>query len=135
MCVICWCGWGGLGGRCAQLAVRVCMCVPTTPRCMYAPRPTISTPTHQVIATGRRGERLSALQRELGGPSKVHTVQADVADIEAMRAALGDEALPPAFRAVDVLVRVCVFGVMVVGGGSRDVNRPAALAAGWSVVI
>ena len=69
-------------------------------------------PPKQIIATGRRGERLSALQRELGGPSKVHTVQADVADIGAMRAAMEEAALPPAFRAVDVLVRVC----MCIGG-------------------
>lgn len=72
-------------------------------------------PPKQIIATGRRGERLSALQRELGGPSKVHTVQADVADIEAMRAAMEEAALPPAFRAVDILVRVC--GLCVCGGG------------------
>jgi hypothetical protein len=58
----------------------------------------------QVVATGRRGERLKALQQELGGPDRVHTVQADVADLGAMKEAL--TALPPAFQAVDVLVRV-----------------------------
>ncbi len=56
-----------------------------------------------MVATGRRGERLRALQAELGGPERCHTVQADVADLNAMKAALA--ALPPAFQAVDVLVR------------------------------
>lgn len=74
----------------------------------------------QIIATGRRGERLSALQRELGGGSRVHTVQSDVADIEAMRAAMEESSLPPAFRTVDVLVRVHVCVCIRDAGSTRS---------------
>src|SRR3954468_4921223 len=55
---------------------------------------------HNVIATGRRIERLQALQRELG--SACHIVALDVRDRGAVQAAFDD--LPAAFREVDVLV-------------------------------
>ena len=55
----------------------------------------------QVIATGRRAERLAALADELGG-ARVHTLAFDMRDEDAMRAAL--DALPEAFRGIDVLV-------------------------------
>jgi serine 3-dehydrogenase len=55
----------------------------------------------RVIATGRRAERLDALADALGG-ERLHTAAFDIRDEAAMRAAL--DALPPDFRAVDVLV-------------------------------
>lgn len=55
----------------------------------------------RVIATGRRAERLDALADALGR-ERLHTAAFDIRDEAAMRAAL--EALPPDFRAVDVLV-------------------------------
>lgn len=55
----------------------------------------------QVIVTGRRAERLDALAAELGG-ERVHALAFDMRDEDAMRAAL--DALPEAFRGIDVLV-------------------------------
>lgn len=55
----------------------------------------------RVIATGRRAERLDALADALGR-ERLHTAAFDIRDETAMRAAL--DALPPDFRAVDVLV-------------------------------
>lgn len=55
----------------------------------------------RVIATGRRAERLDALADALGR-ERLHTAAFDIRDEAAMRAAL--DALPPDFRAVDVLV-------------------------------
>ena len=55
----------------------------------------------RVIATGRRAERLDALAEALGR-DRVHTAAFDIRDETAMRAALN--ALPEAFRAIDVLV-------------------------------
>jgi serine 3-dehydrogenase len=55
----------------------------------------------RVIATGRRAERLDALADALGR-ERLHTTAFDIRDEAAMRAAL--DALPPDFRAVDVLV-------------------------------
>ena len=54
----------------------------------------------QVIGTGRRGERLEALQRELG--SKFLPLPFDVGDRGQVESAVSS--LPTAFRAVDVLV-------------------------------
>ena len=55
----------------------------------------------QVVATGRRAERLQAL-RDLPGGERVHAAAFDVRDALAMQAAL--EALPSAFRSIDLLV-------------------------------
>lgn len=55
----------------------------------------------QVIATGRRADRLAALAAELG-TDKVHAACFDIRDAEAMEAAL--TALPPAFAGIDLLV-------------------------------
>ena len=55
----------------------------------------------RVIASGRRAERLDALADALGR-ERLHTAAFDIRDEAAMRAAL--DALPPDFRAVDVLV-------------------------------
>ena len=55
----------------------------------------------QVIATGRRAERLDALVTELGA-DKVHPACFDIRDAKAMEAALS--ALPPAFAGIDLLV-------------------------------
>lgn len=56
---------------------------------------------HNVIALGRRRERLEALQAELGA-ARVHVVQLDVRDRAATQSFV--DALPAAFAAVDVLV-------------------------------
>jgi serine 3-dehydrogenase len=55
----------------------------------------------QVVATGRRAERLTALADELG-PDNVATATFDVQDSDAMQAALA--ALPESFKGIDVLV-------------------------------
>lgn len=55
----------------------------------------------RVIATGRRAERLAALQAELGADN-VHTLAFDVADDAAVAAAF--DALPEAWRSIDLLV-------------------------------
>jgi serine 3-dehydrogenase (NADP+) len=55
----------------------------------------------RIVATGRRTERLEALADALGR-DRLHTAAFDIRDEAAMRAAL--DALPEAFRAIDVLV-------------------------------
>jgi len=54
----------------------------------------------QVVATGRRAERLEALAAELGGA--VHPVAFDIRDADASQAAI--DGLPEAFRGIDLLV-------------------------------
>lgn len=56
---------------------------------------------HRVIATGRRTERLEALQKELGA-DKCHTVTMDVRDRASTEGFLST--LPSEWQAVDVLV-------------------------------
>ena len=56
----------------------------------------------RIVATGRRADRLEALQAELGGPDRVHIACFDIRDRQAAQAAVA--ALPPAFSEVDVLV-------------------------------
>ena len=56
----------------------------------------------KIVATGRRADRLDALQAELGGPDRVHVACFDIRDRKAAEAAVA--ALPPAFAEVDVLV-------------------------------
>lgn len=56
----------------------------------------------QLILTGRRQQRLDALQQELGGASKVHTSCFDITDRKAVTQAIED--LPSQFADIDVLV-------------------------------
>ena len=78
----------------------------------------------QVIATGRRAERLDALRAELG--DAVHTACFDIRDEAAMRAAL--DALPERFRGIDLLVN---------NAGLAQGTRPAqdALLSDWKTMI
>jgi len=55
----------------------------------------------QVIATGRRADRLDALAEEVGR-ERLHTAAFDIRDDAAMKAAI--EALPAGFSQIDVLV-------------------------------
>lgn len=56
----------------------------------------------KVVITGRRRERLDAMQEQLGGPERVHTLEFDIADRQATDAAMAS--LPKAFADIDVLV-------------------------------
>ena len=78
----------------------------------------------QVIATGRRADRLDALRAELG--DAVHTACFDIRDEAAMRAAL--DALPERFRGIDLLVN---------NAGLAQGTRPAqdALLSDWKTMI
>ena len=79
----------------------------------------------QVIATGRRAERLDALRAELGA-DKVHAATFDMRDEAAMHAAL--DALPEAFRGIDLLVN---------NAGLALGTKPAqqALLSDWRTMI
>ena len=55
----------------------------------------------RVVAAGRRGERLQPLVERFGTDT-LHAAAFDIRDAEAMQAAL--DALPPAFRGIDLLV-------------------------------
>jgi len=55
----------------------------------------------RIVATGRRAERLQALV-DRHGSDHVHVAAFDIRDAHAMQAAL--DAIPPAFRDIDVLV-------------------------------
>lgn len=78
----------------------------------------------QVIATGRRAERLAELQAELG--EALHTACFDIRDEAAMRAAL--DALPERFRGIDLLVN---------NAGLAQGTKPAqdALLSDWRTMI
>ncbi|MEO5962362.1 MAG: SDR family NAD(P)-dependent oxidoreductase [Thermomonas sp.] len=78
----------------------------------------------QVIATGRRSERLDALRAELG--NGVHTACFDIRDEAAMRAALA--ALPERFAGIDLLVN---------NAGLAQGTKPAqdALLSDWKTMI
>ena len=78
----------------------------------------------QVVATGRRAERLDALRAELG--DAVHTACFDMRDEAAMHAAL--EALPQRFRSIDLLVN---------NAGLAQGTKPAqdALLSDWKTMI
>jgi serine 3-dehydrogenase len=54
----------------------------------------------RVVATGRRADRLQALTDEFG--ASVHVAAVDIRDAAAMQAEL--DALPPAFRGIDLLL-------------------------------
>ena len=78
----------------------------------------------QVVATGRRAERLQALRDELG--DALHPAAFDIRDETAMRAAL--DALPERFRGIDLLVN---------NAGLAQGTRPAqdALLSDWKTMI
>ncbi len=78
----------------------------------------------QVVATGRRADRLEVLRAELG--DAVHTACFDVRDETAMRAAL--DALPERFRGIDLLVN---------NAGLAQGTKPAqdALLSDWKTMI
>ncbi|MFN3311372.1 MAG: SDR family NAD(P)-dependent oxidoreductase [Thermomonas sp.] len=78
----------------------------------------------QVIATGRRADRLEALHAELG--DGLHPACFDVRDEAAMRAAL--DALPERFRGIDLLVN---------NAGLAQGTKPAqeALLSDWKTMI
>ena len=78
----------------------------------------------QVIATGRRGDRLEALRAELG--DALHPTCFDIRDEAAMGAAL--DALPERFRGIDLLVN---------NAGLAQGTRPAqeALLSDWKTMI
>ena len=79
----------------------------------------------RVVATGRRADRLQALVDALGA-DKVHAAAFDMRDDAAMRAAI--DALPPAFRAIDLLVN---------NAGLAQGTLPAqrALLSDWQTMI
>ena len=78
----------------------------------------------QVVATGRRADRLDTLRTELG--DAVHVASFDIRDEAAMRAAL--EALPERFRGIDLLVN---------NAGLAQGTKPAqdALLSDWKTMI
>jgi len=79
----------------------------------------------RVVATGRRADRLQALVDALGA-DKVHAAAFDMRDEAAMRAAI--DALPPAFRDIDLLVN---------NAGLAQGTLPAqrALLSDWQTMI
>ena len=78
----------------------------------------------QVVATGRRADRLDALRSELG--DAVHTACFDIRDETAMRAAL--DTLPERFSGIDLLVN---------NAGLAQGTKPAqdALLSDWKTMI
>lgn len=78
----------------------------------------------QVIATGRRTDRLDALRDELG--DAVHTACFDIRDEAAMRTAL--DSLPEHFRGIDLLVN---------NAGLAQGTKPAqdAVLSDWKTMI
>ena len=78
----------------------------------------------QVIATGRRADRLDALRAEFG--DAVHTACFDIRDETAMRAALA--ALPERFAGIDLLLN---------NAGLAQGTKPAqaALLSDWKTMI
>ena len=78
----------------------------------------------QVIATGRRAERLAELQAELG--EHLHTACFDIRDAAAMHAAL--DALPERFAGIDLLLN---------NAGLAQGTKPAqnALLSDWKTMI
>ena len=78
----------------------------------------------QVIATGRRADRLDALRAELG--DALHPACFDIRDEAAMRAAL--DALPERFRGIDLLVN---------NAGLAQGTKPAqdAQLSDWKTMI
>jgi 3-hydroxy acid dehydrogenase/malonic semialdehyde reductase len=80
---------------------------------------------HTVIATGRRAERLAALEAECAG-LPLHTAVLDVRDKAAIDAVLAG--LPEAFRAIDVLVNNA-------GLALGTAPAPDASLADWETMV
>ena len=80
----------------------------------------------QVVACGRRAERLQALVDALGA-DKVHAAAFDIRDELAMQAALA--ALPDRFRAIDLLVNNAGLALGTRARISRDRRSPFRGAA------
>ncbi len=74
----------------------------------------------QVIATGRRAERLDALAAEIGGDA-IHTAAFDVTDETARDTALA--ALPERFRDIDLLVNNAGLALGTAPGQSADIDQ------------
>ncbi len=72
----------------------------------------------RVIATGRRGERLKALKKELG--ARVHVLEFDVRDRKATDKAVAS--LPEEFAAIDVLVANAGLALGLEGAAKADVE-------------
>lgn len=75
----------------------------------------------RLILTGRRRERLEALQTELGGVDRVHVLEFDVRDREAVTASLN--ALPAAFAEIDVLVNNAGLGLGLEPAWQSDLDE------------
>jgi serine 3-dehydrogenase len=73
----------------------------------------------QVIATGRRADRLKALADELG--PCVHAAVFDIRDAEATRGAI--DALPEAFRGIDLLVNTAGLALGTAPAQSADLDQ------------
>jgi serine 3-dehydrogenase len=73
----------------------------------------------QVIATGRRAERLNGLAKELG--PQVHAAVFDIRDAEATRGAI--DALPEAFRGIDLLVNNAGLALGTAPAQSADLDQ------------
>lgn len=72
-----------------------------------------------VIATGRRTDRLQALQESLG--DRVHTLAFDIRDAGAMQAALAT--LPDTFRGIDLLVNNAGLALGTAPAQSADLGQ------------
>lgn len=74
---------------------------------------------HSVIATGRRKDRLDELKKQLG-TDKLHTIELDVRDAEAVKSAL--ISLPESFQNIDVLINNAglALGIDPVQKGKRE---------------
>ncbi|WP_028794827.1 SDR family NAD(P)-dependent oxidoreductase [Thalassobaculum salexigens] len=78
----------------------------------------------QTVISGRRGERLEALKKELKNPS--HSIVLDVRDKDAVLAAV--DALPAAFSPIDVLVNNAGLAVGLEGADQVDL-------ADWDLMV
>lgn len=74
---------------------------------------------HSVIATGRRKDRLDEMKNQFGD-ARLHTIELDVRDAEAVKSAL--ISLPETFRNIDVLINNAglALGIDPVQKGKRE---------------
>nr|WP_320010420.1 SDR family oxidoreductase [uncultured Desulfobulbus sp.] len=80
----------------------------------------------QMILTGRRTDRLQALQQKLGATVPVHIAELDVRDFKAVEAMVAD--LPEAFQDIDVLVNNAGLALGLAGADKTDI-------ADWETMI